>query len=305
VIAPRIGSLFSGYAGLDIGLRNVVGGSTAWFSEYDDAPSRVLAHHWPNTPNLGDVTLIDWAQVEPVEILTGGYPCQPFSLIGNRKGTDDARHLWPHFAAAIRSLRPKLAILENVRGHLSLGLDTVLRDLAGLGYDAEWVCVRASDVGAPHQRERLFAVAYPADESGRFRHRDDLQAWRTARRQPQDARAGLAADADDLGGDWDWGTRSRWDESKNVRVEDAVWARSLGRIREWESITGRYAPWPGRVLGGVTTEFSEWMMGMPAGHVTGSEIGLTRDQQAHVIGNGVVPQQASYALDILFDRLAA
>jgi len=158
----RIGSLFSGYGGLDLGVQAVLGGEVAWHVEYDKAPSRILAHHYPDIPNLGDVTTVDFTAVEPVDVLTGGYPCQPFSHAGKRKGTDDERHLWPHVLRALREMAPRLAILENVRGHLSLGFDVVLADLADLGWSAEWGVVRASDAGAPHQRARLFIVAYPS-----------------------------------------------------------------------------------------------------------------------------------------------
>jgi DNA (cytosine-5)-methyltransferase 1 len=162
VAAMRIGSLFSGYGGLDMGVQSVLGGEVVWHVEYDKAPSKILAHHWPDVPNFGDVTTLDFTKVEPVDILTGGYPCQPFSHAGNRKGTKDDRHLWPHVLRAIREMGPSLAILENVRGHLSLGFDVVLADLASVGWSARWGIVRASDAGACHQRARLFIIAYPS-----------------------------------------------------------------------------------------------------------------------------------------------
>ena len=118
-----IGSLFSGYGGLDLAVAAHYGASVAWHVEYDAAPSKILAHHWPDVPNYGDVTGVDFGAVEPVDILTAGYPCQPFSHAGNRKGTDDERHLWPHVLRVIGEMGPRLAILENVRGHLTLGFD--------------------------------------------------------------------------------------------------------------------------------------------------------------------------------------
>lgn len=93
----KIGSLFSGYGGLDMGVQMVFhNAEPAWFVENDQGPARILAHHWPGTPNLGDVTSVDWSAVPPVDILTGGYPCQPFSTAGKRQGETDERHLWPH-----------------------------------------------------------------------------------------------------------------------------------------------------------------------------------------------------------------
>lgn len=158
----KLGSLCTGYGGLDRAVEGFFGAETAWAAEIDPHASRVLAERWPGVPNLGDLTTIEWAAVEPVDILTAGYPCQPFSLAGKRKGTDDPRHLWPHIAAAIRQSRPRLVVLENVAAHLGLGFDTVLGDLAALRFDAEWATVRASDAGAPHARARLFVLAWPA-----------------------------------------------------------------------------------------------------------------------------------------------
>jgi DNA (cytosine-5)-methyltransferase 1 len=154
-----VGSLFSGIGGLDLGLERA-GMRVVWQSEIDPYACRVLAKHWPDVPNLGDITTIDWTDVEPVDLICGGYPCQPFSLAGTRAGTADRRHLWPHFADALRHLRPRWALLENVPGHLSLGFGRVLGDLAELGYDTEWQCIPAAAVGAPHLRWRVFVVAH-------------------------------------------------------------------------------------------------------------------------------------------------
>ena len=153
---PRIGSLFSGCGGLDLGVRSVLGGTVAWHSDIDPGACMILAHHWPDVPNLGDITQVDWSTVEPVDVITGGYPCQPFSAAGQRRGVEDDRHLWPYVAEGIAALRPSLCVFENVRGHLSLGYDQVLRDLHQLGYDVWWYLLRAADVGAAHGRARLF-----------------------------------------------------------------------------------------------------------------------------------------------------
>ena len=171
VTALRYGSLFTGIGGLDRAVEEVFGAELAWYSEVDKDACKVLGRWRPGVPNLGDVKAVDWEHVEPVDVLCGGYPCQPFSLAGKRKGTDDHRHLWPWFARAIGALGPRIVVLENVPGHLRLGFDAVLGDLATLGFDAEWGLVRASDVEACHRRERLFAVAY-ASSSGRGRRPD-------------------------------------------------------------------------------------------------------------------------------------
>lgn len=182
-----IGSLFSGVGGLDLGVMEALGGTVAWHAEFEEAPSRILAHHWPDVPNLGDVTRVDWSQVEPVDVICGGSPCQDVSMAGARKGMRAGTRsgLWASMCDAIETIRPALVVWENVRGALSAGADSnvepcpicvgdgpathlralgrVLGDLAELGYDAGWEVVRASDVGAPHRRERVFVVAWPAD----------------------------------------------------------------------------------------------------------------------------------------------
>lgn len=156
-----VGSLFSGIGGLDLGLERA-GMRVIWNAEVDPYCCRVLKKHWPDVPNLGDVTAIDWTTVERPDVICAGWPCQPFSYAGNRAGADDHRHLWPYVLDALRELRPRYLIGENVAGHLSLGFDRVLCDLASIGFDAEWSLVSACSMGAPHPRERLFVVAYPA-----------------------------------------------------------------------------------------------------------------------------------------------
>lgn len=116
----RLGSLCSGYGGLDLAVEAVFGAETVWQSENDEFASKVLAAHW-DVPNLGDMKLVDWSCVEPVDVLTAGYPCQPFSSAGSRRGVEDERHLWPFVREAIRQLRPGFTFLENVAGHRSCG----------------------------------------------------------------------------------------------------------------------------------------------------------------------------------------
>lgn len=150
--ALKIGSLCSGFGGLDQSVMDVLDAEVAWHAQYDpddkhQYAAKILAHHWPEVPNHGDITAIDWTQVEPVDILTAGFPCQPVSNAGKRKGHEDDRWLWPDVASAIRVLRPRLVLLENVAALVGRGLDRVLASLAALGFDAEWTCLRASEVG--------------------------------------------------------------------------------------------------------------------------------------------------------------
>lgn len=185
------------------------GAVTGWYSEIEPAPAELLAHHMPGVPNLGDLTLLDWAEVPPVDILTAGYPCQPFSEAGKRKGAQDARHLWPYIAEGVRTLRPRHVVLENVRGHLTLGFDAVLGSLAEAGFDAEWCLLRASDVGAPHARARLFIVATDASSAGAgWLDRGIPRAPEAARRQDQRVRA--AVDGGAASPDADGERLARW-----------------------------------------------------------------------------------------------
>ena len=165
----RHGSLFSGYGGIDRAIADVFGAETAWVSDVDPGANAILAHRYPDAPNLGDITAVDWSTVEPVDIISGGYPCQPFSHAGLRRGQEDERHLWPYVADAIAVLRPPLVFFENVRGHLTLGFDEVIRDLHQLGYDVEWVLIKASDLGACHQRARLFILGVNRERRVRSR----------------------------------------------------------------------------------------------------------------------------------------
>lgn len=185
----RVGSLFTGYDGLGMGLRGVLNTRTVWFSEIEPAAIKVLQYHWPSVPNLGDITTIDWANVDPVDILIGGFPCQDISSAGKRAGLrpDTRSGLWSHMAYTVSQLRPKLVVIENVRGLLSadahcdlepcpwcLGdnegrplraLGAVCGDLASLGYVGRVGGLRAAAVGAPHGRFRVFITARPAPDA--------------------------------------------------------------------------------------------------------------------------------------------
>jgi DNA (cytosine-5)-methyltransferase 1 len=176
-----VGSLFSGIGGLDLGLERA-GMNVIWQSEIDPYACRVLKKHWPEVPNHGDIKQINWGDVVRPDVVCGGYPCQPFSTAGKRKGENDPRHLWPWVREAISQLRPQYAILENVRGHLSLGGVTVIGELASIGYDAEWRIVSAASVGANHRRDRIIIVAYPNDAGPHSEEINPTEAGEYARR---------------------------------------------------------------------------------------------------------------------------
>jgi DNA (cytosine-5)-methyltransferase 1 len=175
VNAPlTVGSLFSGIGGFDLGLERTGGFTTSWFCEQDPFCQRVLAKHWPGVPCHPDITAL--RHPEPVDVLCGGFPCQDLSYAGAGAGLAGARSgLWSEYARLVGELGPRYVVVENVSALLARGLGTVLADLAALGYDAEWDCIPASAVGAPHQRDRVWLVAYPSG-LGRQRSRPHVPA---------------------------------------------------------------------------------------------------------------------------------
>lgn len=157
----RIGSLFSGIGGLELGLERAGVGNTVWQVEKEPFCRQVLARHWPDAIRYEDVTEVDWNTVEPVEVICGGFPCQDISLAGKGAGLDGERSgLWREYVRAVRVLRPRYVVVENVAALFVRGFDRVLGDLASLGFDAEWSIVSAASVGAPHLRRRVFVLAY-------------------------------------------------------------------------------------------------------------------------------------------------
>ncbi|MCC8244992.1 DNA cytosine methyltransferase [Saccharothrix sp. NEAU-S10] len=163
-----MGSLCTGHGGLDLGVLAALGdGRIAWVADPDPHIARILAARMPGIPNLGDLRHIDWAAVEPVDVLVAGWPCQDISAAGKRAGIEKGRRsgLWTDIVAGVRILRPALVVLENVAAlrWKGGGLHRVLGDLAEAGYDAAWRSVRAADVGAAHRRERVFLLAWPRD----------------------------------------------------------------------------------------------------------------------------------------------
>jgi DNA (cytosine-5)-methyltransferase 1 len=155
-----VGSLFSGIGGFDLGLERA-GMQVVWQVENDPFCNKVLAKHWPDVQQFGDIKDCGKHNLEPVDLICGGFPCQDVSLAGKRKGLEGERSgLWSEYARIVRELRPRYVLVENVPGLLSSGFGRVLGDLAESGYDAEWDCIPAAFVGAPHLRNRVWIVAY-------------------------------------------------------------------------------------------------------------------------------------------------
>ena len=310
----KIGSLCTGYGGLDMAVETYFDAEMVWCAENDKYASKVI-HERFNKLNLGDIKQINWASLEPIDILTAGYPCQPFSQAGQRKGENDERHIWPHILKGISILRPKYIILENVRGHLSLGFKEVLGDLAQNGYDAKWRIVRASDVGAPHQRARLFIIAYSNGErlqrqinkkhttsecniSTTNSNSNACEKPRRTNRQICTESGGFQS-RQDIG---QAGSKHRCSCEVDCNTDD----QHKPHHRQMSQLGSRFVSRcemsmqtlpPTLVDGKLNAKFVEYMMGLPIGWV--SDLDLSRSQQLKMLGNGVVPQQAYYALELL------
>ena len=160
--------LFSGIGGFSLGLDSTGYFETVAFCEIEEFPCKVLNKHWPNVPIYNDVRELSYEKLQAdglisrrrgIDVICGGYPCQPFSVAGRQKGEEDPRHLWPEYFRLIRELRPSYVIGENVGGHIRLGLDSVLEDLDSENYTVRCFSVEAASLGAPHRRERIFWIA--------------------------------------------------------------------------------------------------------------------------------------------------
>lgn len=254
----RVGGLCAGYGGLEMGLAQVLDCEPAWFCEFADGPSKILAHRYPGVPNHHDLTATDWDAVEAVDIVTAGWPCQPWSVAGARKGADDERAIWPAIAGAIRTLRPRLVCLENVSAVVAAGeLARAVGDLAAVGYDAQWVCVRASDVGAPHRRERIFILATDTAYVGHERRWDTRGRWTG----PADS-GGATADSERGGRERGW-TLQLGGASGHVTGDGADAADS--------SRDGRHEGWPesAGIVGGPDAALSSAGVATDAARIEG------------------------------------
>lgn len=174
----RVGSLFSGIGGFDLGLERA-GMRIEWQVENNDYCRDILKKHWPSTPCHYDIKQIDWRDIPRVDLICGGFPCQPFSLAGKRRGKSDDRYLWPEVVRCLDALRPAWFLGENVPGLINLALDQVCTDLEALGYAVWPVCVPACAVDAPHQRQRVWIVAHHNAEweSQSQRIEQDQRRW--------------------------------------------------------------------------------------------------------------------------------
>lgn len=186
------GSLFSGIGGFDLAAQ-WMGWNNVFHCEWNDFGRQVLKYHFPKSDSLHDIKQTDFTPYrDRIDVLTGGFPCQPFSAAGKRKGTDDDRYLWPEMFRAVREIRPKYVVGENVRGLTNwnggLVLDKVCSDLESESYRVESFVLPALDKNAPHRRDRIWIVAYRESRRSTKQHAptkagQQLQTGRHADRQ--------------------------------------------------------------------------------------------------------------------------
>lgn len=271
-----VGSLCTGIGGLEYGLQLAgVDVEPVFVSDIDKGACAWLEANRPGVPNLGDFTALD--DLPPVDLITAGFPCQPLSTAGKRQGVEDDRWLWDDIARLVGRMEPRpVLFLENVPGLLTANggdaMARIVHRLASIGYVFTWRTLAASDIGAPHRRNRWWGVAWHADSEGLEGSRPSRTA--TEQREPAENSDGEP-----------WSDRTGRDYWPGIHR----WERLMGRTAPDSTIDGRLSPL-----------FVEWMMGYPAGWVTGT---LTNRRQAlHALGNAVVPQCAAAAFVELRDR---
>ena len=303
----RIGSFCSGYGGLDLAAEAFFDAETVWWSDIQPLCQQIMGTHWPEATPIGDVTTVNPHDLAEVDVVTAGFPCQPYSQAGSRLGEKDERAIFQYIGDAIGILRPGVIFLENVAAITSLGGLSVVGTLASLGYDTRAGTLRASTIGAPHQRNRWFCVATNTDGARRGEQRGAVPmgeklvspecgsgaSWGETTTADTDSRAGTK--------------RNEWTPSGHstpsgghvagCSVQDGgPWGDYAPAIRHWEQVLGRAAPAP-LVDGRLNHWLVEWMMGLSPGHVC--SIAESRTAALRCLGNGVVPQQGYAALQLL------
>ena len=272
----RVLDLFSGIGGMSLGLEMTGGFETVAFCERDPYCKSILRQHWPTTPIYGDVKELNFDQ--PVDVICGGYPCQPFSQAGQRRGDEDDRHLWPEMRRIVEQCRPTWVLGENVAGHITLGLDDVLSDLEAIGYASRAFVIPAVAVDAQHRRDRVWIVAH-ANRDGQ----SDGALNETAR-----TRQLALADADNGTGWWREGRRSEGDREPSVysqAIADPIGTRSQRAKHEQREATNSRARQPFELGSGQARLWeTEPMVGRVAHGVS------SRVDRIKALGNAVVPQ---------------
>lgn len=321
-------SLCSGYGGIDLGLRRAIPNlRTVAYAEIEafaveNLLARMEGGALDPAPVWPDLKTFPWESFrDRVDILSGGYPCQPFSAAGKRLGTEDPRHLWPYIADGVRILRPRLCFFENVEGHISLGLREVIADLESLGYQAAWGIFSAAECGAPHQRKRVFILAVASSFRGEAGLSKSLKGHER-----------ITGVANNCGAQDIWPSRPgqpqhEWEPPRVVGN-----AESGARFGTAQG-TARHTAQPDEGMGNPSRELLNWSRtssretggSQPAnpsqrqaepemgGNTDGPTGGLdhaelcescdNRTDELRLLGNGVVPATATLAFQTLLDEL--
>lgn len=295
--------LCAGYGGIELGLKRIFHAlRTVALCEIEgfaiaNLVAKMEAGHMDPAPIWSDLKTFPWAEFSgKVDILTGGYPCQPFSAAGKRLGQNDPRHLWPFIANGIRILQPRIVYFENVDGHISLGLREVIEELAELGYKTTWGIFSASEVGAPHQRKRVFVLAYRNDTR--------LERWHSTvmRGSPSELLAGSGSPSS-------WSSRPgepqhEWEpprvvgDTNSERPQERTGARGAG-IQGTHADGGADADRQTQSAMGRNADGSTYRMGDAELFVSCDN----RTDELRLLGNGVVPATAERAFLILAQQL--
>lgn len=281
----RHGSLFSGIGGFDLAAE-WMGWENVFHCEWNPFGQRVLKHYWPNAESFTDITKTDFTKyANTIDILTGGFPCQPYSSAGKRLGKEDERHLWPEMLRAIREISPRFVVGENVRGLTNwnggLVFDEVCTELESYGYSVAPVIIPACGVNAPHRRERVWFIAHANSDAGRRGPRESGREKRetSSNGQPEiyfrantNGKEGIAANSNSAP------TQCRNGKATKRRENEGGRIKPLGFNMEWQKFPTQPPICSGddglpTELDGVT--FSKW-----------------RAESIKAYGNAIVPQVA-------------
>jgi len=316
-------SLCAGYGGIDLGLKRAIPNlRTVAFSEIEafacaNLVSKMEAGLLDPAPVWTNLKTFPWQSFRgKVDILSGGYPCQPFSSAGKRLGKDDPRHLWPYIADGIRILQPALCFFENVEGHISLGLREVIEHLGELGYAATWGIFSAAEVGAPHQRKRVFILAH-RNGAGLPRHWGLEHVGLSEGRQAEEGCAAEGGESGSAGVLWPsrpGQPQFGWEPPRVVGSNGENFLKSLGWKLGDSNGFDRSASTEGRNNDAKAGHSGRWQaestLGRdsdgPSGGLDYAELcnsGDNRIDELRLLGNGVVPATATRAFLTLIKEL--